>query len=81
MNAIVNKVIEKRNGHYCHALEVSDLYELQSAVDSLYNEFTKDGFTKDEIIEFFESLELYCLEDENEDEIFSFIFADYINNL
>lgn len=80
MNAILNKIIEERKGMYVHALEVSNLYELESIIENLYAEFIED-YSIEEIIEFFESIELYCLEGSEEEEVYSLDVAFFINNL
>lgn len=89
MNKVLSKVIELRKGHYCHALEVIDAYELQNVVEQIINEFN-DEFTKDDYIDFFESMELYHLEDgelteqeneRNQDEVYGFDFSEYINEI
>lgn len=80
MNKILTDVIEKRQGHYCHALEVDDVFELQSCVESLYDEFTCD-YTVDEIVEFFSCIELYCLNEEHENDVYAFNIAQHIRSL
>jgi hypothetical protein len=80
MNAITRTIIDKRNGFYLHALEVCDVYEFQSIIDEIYSEFIND-YSIDVIIEFIQSMELYCLIDENADEVFNFKISDYINQL
>jgi hypothetical protein len=80
MNAILTMILEKRNGHYIHTLEVSDVYELQSAIDSLYDELI-DDYSIETFINFITSMELYCLEENNEDEVYNFDITNYINNL
>ena len=80
MNAILEIVVNNRKGNYCHALEVSDVYELEIVIESIYGEFIETQ-SKEVIIEFFNTMELYCLEDENEDEIFNFNIANFINSL
>jgi hypothetical protein len=80
MNAILNKIIEERKGMYVHALEVSDLCELESIIEILYTEFIED-FKINEIIEFFESISLYCLEESEEEEVYNFNITEFINNL
>ena len=79
-NKIVNDIIKKRQGHYCHALEVNGVWELQACIDSLYDEFyTK--YTISDIIEFFNTIELYCLDDINEDDVYNFNIVEYIKQL
>lgn len=80
MNAILEIITENRNGHYCHALEVDDVYTLESAIECIYDEFIETQ-SKETIIEFFNTMDLYCLEDGNEDEIFNFNITDFINSL
>ena len=79
-NKIVNKVYYMRKGLYCHALEVHDVYELQACLDNLYNEFIKE-YTLQDIINFFDSIELYCLDVSNENEVYSFDINKYILSL
>jgi hypothetical protein len=50
MNAILEQVLIDRKGHYVHALEVSDVYELESAIDSLYDELIRD-YDKEVVID------------------------------
>jgi len=80
MNAILEIITDNRNGMYVHALEVNDVYELENAIECIYDEFIETQ-TKETIIEFFNTMDLYCLEDENEDEIFNFNITEFINNL
>ena len=80
MNALLNKVIENRNGHYCHCVEVSDKYELESIAEAIIDQ-EQDNFSEAIIIEFLDSLEVYCLDDANEDEVFNFSFKEYCEGL
>jgi len=79
-NIIVNDILDKRKGHYCHALEVNDVYELQACIEALYDEFIRD-YTVEAILVFFDTIELYCLNDINEEEVHSFNIKDYILSL
>ena len=38
-NIILDYVIKERNGFYCHALEVTDVWDLQASIDSLFSDF------------------------------------------
>ena len=76
MNAIINKLIEDRNGHYCHALEVTDVYDLQGTIEGVIDCYP--GYKEEEYIDFFNTIELYCLEEENEQEVYSFNITNYI---
>jgi hypothetical protein len=79
MNSLLEKILEERKGHYCHALEVHDTYELESIVESVISEY-REEFTDDVYIEFFESMELYYLGDDPaiEKQVYDFSFEEYI---
>ena len=79
-NKILNDVIEKRNGHYCHVIEVNNVYDLISCIEALYNEFIQD-YTAQDIIDFFDTIELYCLDDTHENAVYNFDIEQYIINL
>jgi len=79
MNKLIEKLIEIRGGHYCHVIEVSDVYELECIADSICDEFERQ-YPKETIIDFLESLEVYCLDDAKESEIFAFSFTEYIGS-
>lgn len=78
MNAILEQVIKARKGHYCHCVEVSNRYELEAIADQICDEF-EDTYGKDVVLDFLQSLDVYCLDDSNEAEVFGFSFADYLN--
>jgi len=85
MNRIIDYIIEQRKGHYCHALELSNVYELQSTIDAIYDEFI-EHYYKEEIIDFFNTISLYYYteEEENkeeEEELYNFDIEYYINNI
>lgn len=77
MNPILEQVINSRSGHYCHVVEVSSKHELECIADAIYDENENEHKVVD-IIDFLESLTVYCLEDENEGEVFDFSFTDYL---
>ena len=58
MNKLLNHIIEERNGHYCHALELANYYEYENIIEQIVSEY-KDSFTTEEIIDFFNSIDLY----------------------
>ena len=58
MSRLLNHIIEERNGHYCHALELANYYEYENIIEQIVSEY-KDSFTLIEIIEFFNSISLY----------------------
>jgi len=76
---IANDILIKRQGQYCHALEVNDIFELQAIIDALYDEFILE-YTIDDILEFFNSIELYCLNDKNEEAVYNFNIEKYISD-
>ena len=82
MNRILENIIEQRNGHYCHCLEVEDKYQLEETVEQLVAEF-KDKYSINEIIDFFESIEVYYLGDDHQEEteIYSFNMKAFISEL
>ncbi len=80
MNPILNNIIEARGGQYCHVIEVETVWELGEAVESLYSEFI-DLYSIDDIKDFFNTLQVYALNDENEEEIYNFNFNECIDNL
>ena len=79
MNKILSEVLKQRKGHYCHALEVTDVYDLQAIIESIVGEFFVYGSA--EIIDFLQSAELYCLNDDKEEEVFNFDISAYVHEL
>lgn len=88
MNAILNKIIESRNGNYVHAVEVSSIYEIENIIESIASEFSEESF--DTLKEFFNTISIYFLEDEeltdeenrkNEDEVYNFCTDSFIDEL
>ena len=76
-NPILSEVIDSRNGHYCHCVEVSEVCELENIADTILEEH-EDKHGKAVVLDFLLSLQVYCLEDDNEDEIYDFSFSDYL---
>jgi len=79
--SIIDTIIKARNGHYVHAVEVetaSDL-DLEGLSDSIYDEFARTH-TKEEIIEFLSTLQIYVLDDSKSDDRY-FDFKEYIESL
>lgn len=79
---ILETIIENRGGHYVHAVEVGNEYDLQSIAEAIIEEF-QDSHTEAEIIDFLESLEVHHFPEELEDhdkeeEVHNFSFTDYI---
>lgn len=80
MNTILNYVNEQREGHYVHALEVNDVYELESVIENFIGEL-QDRFTVNDFKDFFSAIELYCLNDEYEDDVYNFDIESFIDEL
>lgn len=80
MNIILKYMIEQRNGHYVHALEVNDVYELESTIENFIGEL-QNKFKANDFKEFFNTISLYCLEDENEDDVYNFNIDSFIDDL
>lgn len=87
MNALLEKVIESRQGHYCHVVEVSDVYELENIAEAILSE-NENEFDSETIIDFLETLTVYFLENEEETEeynnekekeVYAFNFRKYIS--
>lgn len=78
---IIDIIINQRNGHYCHAIEVSDTYEIESIVEHIISEFG-DSHLEDEIIEFFDMISIYYLGEnpEMEEAVYDFNFREHIQN-
>ena len=61
---ILDYIIEQRNGHYCHALELTSAYDLECVIESLIMELGEQ-FTLNEYLEFFNSISIYFLADDD----------------
>ncbi len=68
---IINDITLERGGHYCHALEIGDALELSDVIDSLVSEFV-EKYTDKQIKVFFNTLEIYAMDDAMEDEVYDF---------
>ena len=62
-NRLLGHITQERNGHYCHALELDSVYSYECVIEQIVSDY-KDEFTQDEIISFFDSMELYYLADD-----------------
>ena len=83
MNPIYQEILEARNGHYVHALEVSNIYELESILESLFNEYI-NKYDIEIIIDFCQTLEIYYFDDENEvdeNEVYNFDVTEFLKSL
>ena len=80
---MINAILEDINAkkfNYCHAVEVMDLYELESIVETLTDEF-RESYEIKEIKDFFSSMSIYSLNDENSQGIYNFDIENYIDEL
>ncbi|MEG1299082.1 MAG: hypothetical protein RSC93_00065 [Erysipelotrichaceae bacterium] len=85
MDKILKDIIKKRNGHYCHVIETSDVWSLQSTLESLYDELIKD-YTFDEVCNFLSSIQIiYFNEDgdniDDENAVYAFDVKEFIKQL
>lgn len=85
MNPIYKEILDARNGHYVHALEVSNVYELESILESLFNEYI-DKYSIETLIEFCTTLGIYYFDDENENEVdenevYNFNVTEFLKSL
>lgn len=87
MNIICQHMVEQRNGHYCHALEVYNTYELESIIEQFIDQHN-EVFNKQDFIVYFKTMEIFVLEtnevdqdenDLNEAEVYSFLHHDLEN--
>lgn len=86
-NKLLNKIVKNRNGFYCHTIEVSNIYDIECIIESIFQNYESEEITKKDILNFFESIQVYFLEDEeateeenrkNESEVYNFNFENYI---
>lgn len=75
-NSILKAMCNSRRGNYCHAMEVNSSYEIECIIEGIRGEFP--DIPLEEFIEFFETMELYSLNEENENEIYDFNFREFI---
>mgnify|MGYP003645484378 CR=1 FL=1 len=78
MNKLFNKILKQKKGFYVHAIEVNNIQEIESIIESVIQE--NEEFSEKEFIEFFESMELYYLgeDPEEEEKVFDFSFESFI---
>jgi hypothetical protein len=86
-NKLLNKIIEERKGNYCHVIEVTDKYNIECIIEAVFDTYESEEITEIDIFYFFDSIEVYHLEDEelteeenkqNEEEVYNFNFEEYI---
>lgn len=80
VDRILEQVTQSRGGRYCHVLEVSDKYELESSIEQLCDEWY-GTYSKEEMMRFFNTITIYCTNDVNDDEVYDFNIIEFINEL
>lgn len=80
MNPIIDNIYKERP-NYCHAIETNSAVELKETIAVLSSEFDNEGYTPENIIDFFDSISIYSLSDENEDEIYNVNVKDFVWSL
>ena len=71
MNRLLEDIIVQRGGHYCHCIEVSSMYDIESVISAVLGSYG-DQYTETEYIEFFDSIQvIYMNEDEEEEGLYS----------
>ena len=79
MNPILKKCYENRL-NYCHVVEVDSVSDLTSILDALFDEL-QENYKFPDILDFCTSLTVYCLNEDNEDEVYSFDVETYLKEL
>ncbi len=78
MNKLLNEILEGAEGQYCHVLEIGSVDDIKFIIDSymdIYSDYDKSTY-----IDFFETMKICILNNENKQKINNFSFSDYINN-
>lgn len=78
---MLDDVIKRRNGHYVHALEVNDVYELQSAIEGIID--SEPDRDPEDLANFIKTLDVYYLgEDPQEEErVHNFNVDAYVDEI
>ena len=79
INPILNTIIKAKKGHYCHAIEVTFVTELDNLCEVIASEFSH--YSNAVIVDFLESMSIYYLGEcnETETEVYSYNFFNQIN--
>ena len=56
-------MINQRKGHYCHVLELTDVYDLECVIESFIMDLGEQ-FTLADYLDFFNSVEIYFVADD-----------------
>lgn len=63
-NRLLDHIIQERKGHYCHALELDSAYAYECVIEQIVSKY-RDSFSRNDIIRFFDSIELYFIADDD----------------
>lgn len=74
MNTIIENIIKARKGQYCHVLEISEPFELESTLENIVDSFIKEGYKDEDIKDFILTLECHGLSDDANEYIYNFDF-------
>ena len=77
MDKILIDVLKNRP-FYVHAIEVGSVWELQSVIDN-FIEQDNMKYTLEEYLDFFNSIELYCTDEDNDDEVYTADIESLVN--
>ena len=67
INKLLDHIIKERNGHYCHALELDSAYAYECVIEQVVSDY-KDEFSRNDIIRFFDSIDvIYYIENEDDE--------------
>lgn len=67
-NRIFEDVYKARKGMYTHCLEVSSVWDLESSIEAFISETSNKGYTQKDYVEFFNTMDIYYLPLEGEEE-------------
>ena len=82
MNRIIENIYKNRF-NYCHVLEIDTLEDLKTSIDAIFEDLDSQPiygvtYSKDEIFEFINTLEIYCLDEDEEDSVYNFDINKYL---
>lgn len=79
MNKLLDEVIEARNGHYCHALEVDTVEVLKSCIAAIIDS-NGDKYDAATYKDFFASMSIIACNEEHEDDVYGFDVDAFIDS-
>lgn len=66
-NKLFNDILESRKGHYCHVIETESAYSFECIIESIIQE-SGDKYSLEDYIQFFQTIDLYYLPFDGEEE-------------